>query len=102
MLLSHLAPQTFEVALNQGQPLIASVLELGIVLRVHVREALGWVKAHRVTFLLFLETLRVSRVPHHTVMYLVEVPDEVTLRLLSRGLDSLGQGRLIQEHHLSF
>jgi len=43
----------------------------------------------------------VSRVPHSTVMDFVEVPDEVSLRLLGRGLDSVGQGRLIKEHHLA-
>ena len=42
-----------------------------------------------------------SCVPHGTVVDLVEVPDEVCLRLLGRGLDSLGQGRLIKEHHLA-
>ena len=42
-----------------------------------------------------------SCVPHSTVMDLVEVPDQVSLRLLGRGLDSVGQGRLIKEHHLA-
>ena len=42
-----------------------------------------------------------SCVPHSTVMDLVEVPDQVSLRLLGRGLDSVSQGRLIKEHHLA-
>jgi hypothetical protein len=43
----------------------------------------------------------VSCVPHGTVVDLVEVSDEVSLSLLGRGLDSVGQGRLVKEHHLA-
>jgi len=101
-LCSYLRFQLTLCFLNDFQLFLAPLFKPWIILRVYVAVSIICWHFNCFEWIIRDYGIIISCVPHYTVMYFINMLYKVTLGLLCCRSDSLGQGGLIQEHHLSF